>query len=365
MDMNNSNINRKDNKSHIGNQSHTPLPEWRQTSLSGMPVVKSSYRKWCSLIAGWLVVIGVALGAGLNHGRCSAVTLPVKSADSSLICQAPDSICVDSVLASVKVLAEIDNSMPKSFRNTQKNQILYAEYLRPVAQILAKEERPLRVLQIGDSHVAGKVFPNTLESTLSKYLGKAYSPVDGKGVWFDYIAKNGATNQTLITNQYMTRFAQQRPDLVILSLGTNEAHSFRYSESQHRKNLTQFLEKLKSNCPNAVVLMTTPPGDYLSYSQVTYRRNSAHRKVRQIRRTRKPNPMSGKCAAFIVQIGGENQMPVWDMYSICGGEDLAQRNWVSSHYMRPDRIHFVPAGYSLQGKILGEALVNSLTQFKF
>lgn len=365
MDMNNSNKIQKDSRSHLGHLSHTPLPEWQQTSFSGMPVLKCSCRKWCALIAGWIVVIGVALGAGLNHGRCSETSHSVRSSDSSINNLMADTLCADDGLDSVKVLAKIDNSMPKTFRNTRKNQILYAEYLRPVAQILAKEERPLRVLQIGDSHVAGKVFPNTLESTLSKYLGRAYSPVTGRGIWFDYIAKNGATNQTLITNQYMNLFAQQHPDLVILSLGTNEAHSFRYSESLHRKNLTLFLEKLKSNCPNAVVLMTTPPGDYLSYSHVTYRRNSADRKVRQVRRTHKPNPMSSKCAAFIVQIGEEHQMPVWDMYTICGGPDLAQHNWVSSHYMRPDRIHFVPAGYSLQGKILGEALVNSLLQFKF
>ena len=75
--------------------------------------------------------------------------------------------------------------------------------------------------------------------------------------------------------------------------------------------------------------------------------------------------MSARCAALIVQVGHDNRIPVWDLYTICGGNETAQRNWVAGHFMRPDRIHFLPVGYIVHGKMLGEALVHSLTPFKF
>ena len=52
-------------------------------------------------------------------------------------------------------------------------------------------------------------------------------------------------------------------------------------------------------------------------------------------------------------------MPVWNMFDICGGEEAAHRNWVTAHYMRADRIHFEPQGYTVQGKLLGEALARA------
>lgn len=358
MDMNN--ISDKRTESAPARQSHTPLPCWQRPSVSGFPRISGSNRKWYMMLLGWTIVVGVALGAGLNHSRCSVVAdrLSVRTGSADVYVDSTGSV---ASFRSVVLQSEIVNSMPRSFRNVQKNEILNSEYLRPVAQILIEADRPLRVLQIGDSHVAGKVFPGELEQTLEHYLGRAAEPDSGRGVWFDYVARNGATNQTLMTTAYMERFAAKRPDLIILSLGTNEAHSMRYSAKQHRQDLTAFLDRLKDQCPDAVVLMTTPPGDYLPYSYVT----RTPSKGRQVRRGRRPNPMSAKCAAFLVQMGSEQQMPVWDMYSIFGGAEAAQRNWVASHYMRPDKVHFVPEGYKLQGQILGEALVNSLLQFKF
>ena len=359
MDMSNLNKNRNKLRKFI-HQTHTPLPHWQRPSMTDIPVLRRNRRKWYAMFAGWVVLIGAALGAGLNHGRCSVPVLQEKTGGKVAVPHEQPQV------DSVTILSQVRNSVPKSFRNIQKNEIKDAEYLRPIAEILARGERPLRVLQIGDSHVAGKIFPNEIKANLVKYLGAAESPGHGHGIWFNFIARNGATNQTLVTDAYMNQFAQKHPDLIILSLGTNEAHGMGYREAQHRKELTVFLGKLKSNCPDAVVLMTTPPGDYLTFSYVNYRRTSrSNQKVRQVRRSKKPNPMSAKCAACIVQMGHENQIPVWDMYSICGGAEIAQRNWVAGHYMRPDKIHFMPEGYTVQGRILAEALVNSLAQFKF
>ena len=47
---------------------------------------------------------------------------------------------------------------------------------------------------------------------------------------------------------------------------------------------------------------------------------------------------------------------MWDLHTIAGGEE-AVRNYMADQLMKADRIHFTPAGYELQGRLLGEAIV--------
>ena len=52
----------------------------------------------------------------------------------------------------------------------------------------------------------------------------------------------------------------------------------------------------------------------------------------------------------------EHGLASWDLYNICGGE-AAVRNWIAAGLMRPDRVHYEPQGYAIQGKLLAEALL--------
>ena len=68
---------------------------------------------------------------------------------------------------------ETASSMPSSFRNRKENTIANTAALRPALDIVLRGERPLRVLHLGDSHVAGKAFPNAVEQTLRTAFRKA------------------------------------------------------------------------------------------------------------------------------------------------------------------------------------------------
>lgn len=253
--------------------------------------------------------------------------------------------------------------LPSSFRHTQANVLTHPEWLAPAAKILTEAKRPLRVLQIGDSHVAGRSFPLALKSSLTTTLGEASSADEGTGVWFTYVGSNGATSQRFLSEKYLSGFADVHPDLIIVSLGTNEAHGMGYDEEMHNTQLNEFFASLRSACPTATVMLTTPPGDYLAMKHVTYRRTSRspHKKVRVVSRTYRPNPMIGRCAANIASYGTQHRMTVWDLYNIAGGEGgSAPRNWYVAHLMRADRVHFEPAGYELQGQMLGEAIAHAL-----
>lgn len=353
------------------NESHTDPPRWEKASFSGYPVSQGSGRKLYMLIAGWVIVIGVAVAASIGAGNASChheqqgATLGENAfrrstaydnmdiAEESETEQKPD----------VPLLNQPDNSMPASFRGTQENVIDQPQLLQQAAFILADRNRPLRVLHIGDSHVAGKTFPLAVKETLLHCLGEAQSPDEGQGVWFNFIGKNGATSVTLRSESYMSQFAEKNPDLIILSLGTNEAHSMNYREDLHEKQLDAFFSQLREACPDATILLTTPPGDYLSSSYVSYKQTSrSRRNLRQVRYAKRPNPMSARCAWFIADYGHGNHMAVWDLFTICGGENDAHANWTENGLMRPDRVHFQPEGYEIQGHLLGEAIVKALAQ---
>lgn len=349
--------------------SFTEKPRWHASTSSGVtPTTQGSSRKLYVLLTLWAVVLTVAMAAAVSDNtdtagqqkrQTPAAFLHHEGKEAS---EEPDAAETDHVKLNID-LEQLDTRFPAAFRNTRANSLIHAEWLAPVAHILSEGKRPLRVLHIGDSHVAGKSFPQALKSTLTAALGEAPSADEGEGVWFSYVGSNGATSQRFLSEAYMSRFAEARPDFIILSLGTNEAHGMGYREDLHDRQLNEFFRKLREACPDATVMLTTPPGDYLTTSYVNYRRTSRHsrKKVKVVRRASRVNPMSSRCAANIVNYGEEHHMAAWDLFNICGGEEgPAQRNWVSAHLMRADRIHFEPAGYKLQGQMLGEAILRGL-----
>lgn len=354
------------------NQSSTRLPRWQKTTLSdeGAGSSQSSTRKFYGLLLGWLLFLGAAVAASLGgisggdqpvagRGELGENAFTPRGGQADSASGAPER---EVQRPQVNLLNEPDNSMPASFRSCQVNEVSQPELLQQAAFVLAEGQRPLRVLQIGDSHVAGRTFPQAVKETLTHCLGQADSPDEGTGVYFSYIGSNGATSKRFLSDSYMQQFADKRPDLIILSLGTNEAHGMGYREDLHESQLNTFFARLSKACPDAEILLTTPPGDYLSTSYVSYRSTSRkRRRVQRVSYGRRPNPMSARCASFIADYGYGHHMAVWDLFSICGGEEAAQSNWTENNYMRADRIHFEPAGYAIQGHLLGEAIVRALS----
>ena len=345
----------------------TGLPHWRASSGTGVSGSQSSSRKFYMILAGWAILLGVAVAASLSHGDTGEAPAQPGADNAFYTAVEEDTLEGTPVLdgfPEITPLAQPGESMPRSFRAARPNALGQAEALLPVARILAGGERPLRVLHIGDSHVAGKSFPAAVKAELTRCLGEPDPADDTRvGIDYSYVAKNGATTQTFLNDSYMSTFARKQPDLIILSLGTNEAHGMGYREDLHQKQLDTFMQSLLKACPEATILLTTPPGDYLKSSYVNYRQmaRSKH-KTKQVRYTKRPNPMSSRCATLLVDYAQSHGMPYWDLFNICGGEQAAQRNWTAGHYLRPDGIHFTPAGYQLQGKLLAEALVTALVR---
>lgn len=252
-----------------------------------------------------------------------------------------------------------DTALPESFTHGRSNGLNRPEALTPFFNLLDRHARPVRVLHLGDSHVAGKTFPEKVRQTLYEVWGQADST--HTGITYTFMGRNGATTAHFANYERMQQIAAANPDLIILSFGTNECHGMGYDEARHTAQLETFFDLLGTACPQAVIMLTTPPGDCIAQRTVGYvTRNGRRRRI--VRRHNRTNPMTVRCAANIEQFAADRHLAVWDLNTIAGG-DQAVSAWQRSGMMRPDRIHYTPEGYSLQGRLLGEAILMAYNDY--
>lgn len=258
-------------------------------------------------------------------------------------------------------LIVIHDSLPATFTHSIANVIEDdTRSLTPFFQKLNEMNGPVRVLHIGDSHVRGHLYPLITRHRLEENFGaEAVYPDEVSyrtsglaretgqpGIVYHMLGINGATSVTFSDAAKMEEIASLHPDLIIISFGTNEAHSRRYLPQAHKLQIDRLLTMLKAACPEAVFLLTTPPGAYVGR-----------------RRARTINPRTVTAARMIKEYAQEHELAVWDMYNIVGGKTDACRNWTKHHMLRADGIHFTPEGYRLQGNLLHQALIKAYNEY--
>ena len=239
-------------------------------------------------------------------------------------------------------------SIPAAFRGMGRNEIVDSiALLTPVFERLRQvraglSEDTVRIVHIGDSHVRGHIYPQTTGARLIETFG-AVSYID-KGV-------NGATCLTFTHPDRIAEIAALKPELLILSFGTNESHNRRYNVNVHYNQMDELVKLLQDSLPNVSILLTTPPGSYESFRQ------------RRRRRTYAVNPRTATASETIRRYAKEHRLLVWDMYDVVGGKRRACVNWTEAKLMRPDHVHYLPEGYILQGNLLYQALINAYNDY--
>lgn len=255
----------------------------------------------------------------------------------------------------------LTNSMPGSFKNTKENVLVDTMHvLIPFFEKLRVCRAPVRVVHIGDSHIRGHALPLAVRRNFERdfgdgatypdtitYLSSGLARETGNpGMVYHMIGINGATCTSFTNAMQINEIAELNPDLIIISLGTNESHGRGYLPSVHERQMDDLLGMLHHACPNAAFLLTTPPGSYIRY-----------------RRRRSVNTRTPLVATTIKDYAKKHGYPVWDMYNIVGGRERACLNWVNGNYMVRDRVHYTVAGYTLQGNLLYEALIKAYNDY--
>lgn len=176
-----------------------------------------------------------------------------------------------------------------------------------------------------------------------------FSLMNGQaGILYHSVGVNGAMYVNYTDSDYVARLALLRPQLLIVSLGTNETFGRRFSGIEFSEQVKRFLRLVKHEMPHVEILLTTPPE--------CYKRTYVKKKRVYVR-----NENTEKAAAALRQIAKEEGLACWDLFAATGGK-LSCRKWLDQRLMARDRIHFTQKGYEDQGVLLYRALMNAYNQ---
>lgn len=191
------------------------------------------------------------------------------------------------------------------------------------------------------------------------------------GLFYHTIGNNGATYDTYnrIGNVGMG-IAPLHPDLVIVSLGTNEAFGI-VDRHRFKESIDRLVENIKNNNPEAAILLVTPMECQRSvYSTVTVpskkrkgKKKRRRRRVTKRVRSFKTNSNISTVRNVIMDYGKEHHIAVYDWYTVAGG-DNASSKWINSGLFSNDRVHHSLKGYRIQGELMYRALKSAFENTK-
>ncbi|MBN2484589.1 MAG: hypothetical protein JXB34_01315 [Bacteroidales bacterium] len=162
---------------------------------------------------------------------------------------------------------------------------------------------------------------------------------DSPGLVYHAIGVNGARLSSYINCQfYSQHLAALEPDLLIFSIGTNDANTRDFDNNRYRIEYEQLIEISKIAAPNAVVLVTVPNDCY--YMKRYVNRNTEIMKDE------------------IFSLAKTNNYIVWDFYTAMGGLNSSQ-TWYNNGLMQHDRIHFNREGYLIKGDLFVTAFLRA------
>lgn len=160
-----------------------------------------------------------------------------------------------------------------------------------------------------------------------------------KGILYHSIGVNGVT---YFHYNRAEHFAAQlpllRPDLIIVSLGTNEALASSTEETTFRAEVQKLVNKLRHVSPQAAILLTTNPD--------------------VLRRKRYDNPANLTVRKVIMKVAAEKKLAYWDLHGLMGGHGSVKK-WREADLAHTDFIHFTREGYWLQARLLYQALMKA------
>ncbi|MEL6134762.1 MAG: GDSL-type esterase/lipase family protein, partial [Bacteroidota bacterium] len=163
------------------------------------------------------------------------------------------------------------------------------------------------------------------------------------GILYHMIGVNGAKfehyNQA---GDFWDQVQALKPDLIIISLGTNETVGNYFSSKSFFVELDDFIYNLENYMPHASILLTAPPDAY--------------------RAKQYENPSIFKARNIMQDYATGNSLGFWDLYGVMGGQGSVQQ-WYSAGLAQSDKLHFNRSGYELQGKLLFDALMKGYESY--
>ncbi len=165
---------------------------------------------------------------------------------------------------------------------------------------------------------------------------------DASGVVYHAIGANGAEVPTFFRcKDFGKHLKALMPDLVVISLGANDAHSYRFQPEAYKKNFQALIQDIREASPQTSIMVTTP-GDAYRGSQFN------------------KNPSKARDALYI--LAQEMNLAIWDFYDVMGGTRSIEK-WRGNNLAQQDRLHLTIKGYNLQGNLFYNALTKAYDSY--
>lgn len=191
------------------------------------------------------------------------------------------------------------------------------------------------------------IFNIDSNDTLSKKTALIYGLLlenEQPGVLYNTIGINGAEYRHYNKNpKLQSQLALLNPDLIIVSLGTNEAYAPRYNNADFYNQVDSLVSNLKLQNPDATFIITTP-GD-----------SNKSRKYK--------NPNNLKAANTLIDYCKKNNLVYWNWFSIMGGTGVINK-WALKGLTSKDKLHLSRKGYEIQGALLHAAILRAYHDFQ-
>ena len=186
----------------------------------------------------------------------------------------------------------------------------------------------------------------------SSVLQGVYVRSKESGAVVSSIGVNGATfNQYNQAEDFRKHIESLSPEIVILSLGTNEAfQGSSFSDSIFREEVRGMIQLLAGLESPPIVVLTTPPG--VSISQKVGKRYSYV-----------PNPLVPRIQRIQLELAKTYHLYVFDLFSCLGG-DGSMKQWAALGLTDSKQIHLSMKGYTLAGESMAKSFSHHLLKFQ-
>ena len=164
-----------------------------------------------------------------------------------------------------------------------------------------------------------------------------------KGIKYMAYGVNGKTYKYFYDSPKMAEHLMtEKPALIIISLGGNDAFGGDFHEEYVRTNLDLLVNKIKSYLPGASILLQTPTDAFV---------NRSH-----------PNENIKTIHDIVIDYAAKNKIACWDAFEVMGG--LGSMNICYDNLLAGgDKIHFTSEGYRIVSGLLFTALMISYEHY--
>ena len=189
---------------------------------------------------------------------------------------------------------------------------------------------------------------NNLKEKSSTILG--VNMMNQPGLRMHTVGVNGAEYKHYLRSEFFSdQLISLKPNLIIISLGTNEAYNSKdFDPIIFEAIVDSFITISQNNNPLASILITSPS----SLGQVKLTRNKKNRKVY----TYTENKNIPIICSILENQAMKHQCSFWNFYKVMGGYDSINK-WYAKGMTDKRRIHFSKKGYLIQGNLLNRALI--------